>query len=131
MQRIGTSFLNVMGSSRESGEQFLSRHIFPNGSKSVLTCGGVERSNVLGEVEFIDDNSKETNFDLNITFVGDFDRIDRLVELSVNYPDLEFWIQIWDFENLTPAGLCPDFNFRRGVITERNLGDQLVSDSDS
>jgi hypothetical protein len=120
-----------MSPSREAGESFLSRHILERSGKKIFTLEGSDPSKILGKVDSIDDNCKEKVFEWSITFQGDFGRIEQLVSLSADYPELEFWIQIWDFENPTPADLFPDFNFSRGIITERNLGDQLALDSDS
>ena len=131
MSGFGRSFLSVKSPSLEAGESFLSRHILEAEGKKIFTLEGFEPSQILGEVDSLEDNCKKSDFEWNITFQGDFGRIEQLVELSAEYPDLEFWIQIWDFENPTPADLFPDFNFSRGVVTERNLGDQLALDSDS
>jgi hypothetical protein len=120
-----------MSPSRGAGESFLSRHILEADGKKIITLESFEPSTILGEVDSLDDNCRERVFEWNITFQGDFGRTEQLVALSAEYPELEFWIQIWDLENPTPADLFPDFNFSRGVITERNLGDQLALDSDS
>lgn len=113
----------VMSPTRLAGEDFLSRQIFDMGGKKYLTSGGTGSSSIIGEVDYLDDESKENDFYWNITLQGDYDRIEKLVALSAEYPELEFWIQIWESDTLTPAGLAPDLSFSKGIITKRNLGD--------
>ena len=117
-----------MSPTRAAGEDFLSRQIFDKGGKQFLTSGGTDSSNVIGELDSLDDESSEDDFYWNIMLQGDYDRIEKLIALSADYPELEFWVQLWDFDNLTPAGLAPDLSFSKGLVTKRNQGDDLAMD---
>lgn len=124
------SNLHVMSPNREAGEDFLSRQVFERGGKQFLTVGGTDSSNIIGKIDSLDDESSEKDNYWNIMLQGDYDRIEKLVTLSADYPELEFWIQIWDFENLSPAGLAQDLSFSQGIITKRNQGDELATEEE-
>ena len=119
-----------MSPTREAGEDFLSRQVLANGGKRFLTSGGTDSSDIIGALDSLDDESSEKDFYWNIMLQGEYSQIEKLVALSADYPELEFWIQIWDFDNPTPAGLAPDLSFSKGIITKRNQGDDLVSDEE-
>lgn len=123
MSGFGTSNLFVYSPTRELGEQFLSNQIIEENGIKFLTDGGKDASGIIGQIEHIDDDSRSNDFQWSITFQGKFDLVEQLVDLSQKYLELEFRVQIWDFENLTPAEVFPDFSFSRGAVTERNIGD--------
>lgn len=128
MSGTGTSNLFIYSPTRELGEEFLTSQILEVNGKKYLTSGSSDESQIIGEIENLDDDSKANDFQWSITYEGEFARVDRLVNLSQDYPQLEFWVQIWDFDNLTPAEVFPDITFCKGVVTGRNIGDAAFAD---
>ena len=128
MSGTGTSNLFIYSPSRELGENFLSSQIFEENGKEYLTLGGTDASRIIGEIDYLDDDSKANDFQWSITYQGEFARVEQLVDLSQDYPQLEFWVQIWDFDNLTPGEVFPDITFSKGVVTGRNIGDTAFAD---
>ena len=119
----GTSFLMVQGPSIESGQLYLARQILEKNGKKFLVAGMAAPLEIIGQLVDPEDEISDGYFTWCTWIEGDYEQVDKLVESTVDYPDLEFWIQIQDINITTAAGLAPDISFSRGVITGRNLAE--------